>query len=223
MPSSYSQTVKLYGPNWSAYTRTARLTLIEKNVDYALIEVDFSSGVMPVEHQDLHPFAKVPVLCHGDFQLYETTAIGRYIDSAFDGPNLQPDNAQSLGRMAQIIAVIDAYLSEPIRMGFVSECLIHPMLGVATDHVRVKDARNEILHGFQALGECIDGEHFLAGDQLSLADLHAAPLFDYLALSPGGEELIHSHARLRQWWTAFKSRPSLQNTTPDLTVFQAGH
>ena len=31
---------------------------------------------------------------HGDFTLYETTAICRYVDGAFQGPALQPADVQ---------------------------------------------------------------------------------------------------------------------------------
>ena len=68
--------VTLYGPRWSAYTRTAILALMEKGVAHEVEEVDFSGGKgMPPEHLARHPFAKVPALRHGDFWLYETSAI----------------------------------------------------------------------------------------------------------------------------------------------------
>ena len=82
--------VILYGPEWSAYTRTVRLVLQEKEIDYVLEDVDFSNGIMPAEHFKLHPFGKVPVLRHGEYTLYETSAICRYLDAAFDGIALEP-------------------------------------------------------------------------------------------------------------------------------------
>ena len=176
--------VTLYGPNWSAYTRTARLTLIEKEVKYELAEVDFSNGVMPEDHLNRHPFGKVPALQHEKFLIYETSAICRYIDAAFNGPALQPSTARSLGRMAQIIAILDAYLSEQIRMGFVSERLINPMMGLSIDLNREEHARSAIIKGFSGLCDVIEEGKYLVGDQISLADLHAAPLFDYLARTP---------------------------------------
>ena len=126
--------VTLYGPHWSAYTRTARLTLIEKGVHHVLEEIDFSGGRgMPPEHLARHPFAKVPALRHGNYLLYETSAICRYVDAAFAGPPLQPADPKALGRMAQIVAILDAYLSAEIRMGYVSELLTKPLLGFSSD------------------------------------------------------------------------------------------
>ncbi len=59
--------------------------------------------------RDLNPFGRVPVLRHGQFDLYETSAITRYVDAAFDGPRLVPDDPRASAQMAQVIAVIDAY------------------------------------------------------------------------------------------------------------------
>ena len=36
------------------------------------------------EHLALHPFNRVPILRHGDFTVYETSAIASYIDEAFE-------------------------------------------------------------------------------------------------------------------------------------------
>ena len=209
----------LYGPNWSAYTRTVRLVLAEKNIEYELKEVDFSNGVMPAEHLNLHPFGKVPVLAHENFILYETSAICRYVDEAFDGPALQPRDSKRRGRMAQIISILDTYLSFEIRMGYVNELLFKPIIGVEPDEDRIKISRKRIYHAFGAVSDLVDSSIYLAGKNISLADLHAVPLFDYLAKTPEGNDLIDSQPILRQWWQAIKSRPSIINTEPDLTNF----
>lgn len=213
--------VTLYGPRWSAYTRTAILALMEMGVAHEVEEVDFSGGRgMPPAHLARHPFAKVPALRHGDFWLYETSAICRYIDAAFDGPALQPSEPKALGRMAQIVAILDAYLSAEIRMGYVSERLTKPLLGYQTDEARVDRAVAAIEKGFPALEACLADAPFMAGDTLSLADLHAAPLLGYLMLSPGGPDLVAPHPKLACWWQGIADRPSIVATRPDLTVFQ---
>lgn len=213
--------ITLYGPHWSAYTRTARLTLIEKGVDHILHEVDFSGDQgMPAEHMARHPFAKVPALRHGDFWLYETAAICRYVDAAFPGPPLQPSQPQTIGRMAQIVCILDAYLSLEIRMGYVSELLTKPLMGLSVEQSRVDAAIAAIGTGFPALEACLADGPFMTGAQLTLADLHAAPLIGYLMLCPGGPDLVAPHPRLQRWWDGIKDRPSIAATAPDLTAFR---
>ncbi|MFT7245961.1 MAG: glutathione S-transferase [Candidatus Azotimanducaceae bacterium] len=214
-------TLKLYRPHWSAYTRTVRLVLSEKALDYKLVEVDFSSGRMSEEHLDRHPFSKVPVLDHLGFVIYETSAICRYIDTAFDDFPLQPVSPHEIGRMSQIIALLDTYLSNEIRMGYVNEAIIKPMIGLESGLDRISVAQLAIAKGFSALADCCETEtEFLVGNRLSLADYHAAPLFDFLNKTADGSRLIDAEPILRHWWNAISSRASIQSTSIDLSVFK---
>jgi len=188
-------------------------------VSYDLNEVDFSKGVMPDEHHDLHPFGKVPVLSHGEYVIYETAAICRYIDTAFEGMSLQPSIAQDLRRKAQIIGIIDAYLSEEIRMGYVSELLINPKIGASPNRDRIEESRIRIEQAFFHLDELISAGPFFIGDRITLADCHAIPLIDYLSMTPGGDELISEQPGLRAWWSSIRERPAVVRTSPDLSVF----
>ncbi|MFM0756763.1 glutathione S-transferase N-terminal domain-containing protein [Paraburkholderia strydomiana] len=98
-PMSATEVVKLYGAAWSVYVRIARLALEEKQVSYGLVEVDmFAKTGVPQEHLKRHPFGRIPAFEHGDFRLYETGAIVRYIDEAFPGCKLQPTDLKARAR-----------------------------------------------------------------------------------------------------------------------------
>jgi glutathione S-transferase len=100
----------VYGPVYSTFTRTARLALEEKGVDYDLVEVDLLAGATKTpEHLARHPFAKVPAFEHDGFALYETDAIARYVNEVFPGPDLVPADSRSRARMAQAISIISGY------------------------------------------------------------------------------------------------------------------
>ena len=99
----------LHGYRYSVYVRIARLALAEKGVAYDRVEVNPFASDVPAAYLALHPFGRVPTLVHDDFALYETGAITRYLDRTFAGPALQPDQPRALGRMDQIIGVVDSY------------------------------------------------------------------------------------------------------------------
>jgi glutathione S-transferase len=99
----------LHGYRYSVYLRIARMVLAEKGVTYRQIEVNPFAAEIPKDYLDLTPFRRVPTLVHGDFVLYETEAITRYIDEALPGPALQPTEPRQRARMAQIISIIDSY------------------------------------------------------------------------------------------------------------------
>ena len=61
--------VTIHGAAYSTYTRTALMTLREKQVDYHLNEVDIFKP-LPMDHLRRHPWGKIPVLDHDGFVLY---------------------------------------------------------------------------------------------------------------------------------------------------------
>jgi Glutathione S-transferase, N-terminal domain len=72
----------LHGFRYSVYVRVARIVLAEKGLAYENVEVDPFAPEMRIEYLDLHPFRRVPTLVDGEFVLYETEAITRYIEAS---------------------------------------------------------------------------------------------------------------------------------------------
>ena len=63
------------------------------------------------EHLALHPFGRVPVLEHGQFRLYETAAILRYLERVLPAPLLVPvAYAEAAARVDQLMNINDWYL-----------------------------------------------------------------------------------------------------------------
>jgi glutathione S-transferase len=204
----------LYGPAFSTYVRSARLALEEKGVDYDLVEIDFLQGPMPAEQIERHPFARVPAFEHDGFQLYETTAICRYVDEAFDGPALQPGNVQERARMNQIISILDNY-TYPCTVGqLVIQRLVMPMLGNDPDESAIAAALPEINTCMTTIAALRGNNTFLAGNQLSLADLHFAPIYDYFKNTPESGPILDKTPGLGDWWNEMSGRASLQKTPP---------
>ncbi len=57
---------------------------------------------------------------------------------------------------------------------------------------------------------------FLAGDSISLADLHVIPVFDYCRQTPEGKKLLANAPKLERWWAAVGERESVAKTAPSL-------
>lgn len=200
----------VFGAAYSVYVRAVRLVLAEKGVDYRLEPVDvFGQGGPPAEHLARHPFGKIPAFEHDGFTLYETGAITRYVDEAFEGPALQPAAPAARARMNQAISVLDHYVYPILVWGIYVERVVAPLAGRAPDEDKIAHALPRAwacLDALEALGG--DGP-WLAGADLTLADLHAAPMFDYFVTAPEGEALLEDRPRLSAWWARMATRPSL--------------
>ena len=207
----------IYGPNYSTYARSLRLALEEKGVEYKLEEINILAGEgQAPQHVARHPFGKVPAFAHDGFTLYESAAIERYIDEAFPGTKLQPADLKRRTRMAQIVGVIDSY-AYPALIGKVLIQRLMPMLGGTTDEKVIADAMPMVEKSLAALESLADGAGpFLCGADLSLADLHLAPVIAYFADLPEGKKLLPNSPRLNRWWQAMSKRPSVVRTQPKL-------
>lgn len=209
--------ITLYGPDYSTFTRTVRMALEEKGVSYDLHPVDVLQG----EHQSeanvaRHPFGKVPSLSHDGVDVYETSAIVRYIDNAFPGPSLQASGAGNLARMDQIMAVIESYGYSPcIGQIFIQRAVV-PMLGGNSDEKIIADALGGASQAFAAINALANDGGFLVDDKLTLADLYLVPVYDYVSQIPESGEIMRNCEKLNTWWASIKDRPSVTNTKPNL-------
>src|SRR3984893_13906994 len=167
----------VFGAPYSVYVRAVRLALEEKAVDYELVPVDiFAPGGVPPEHRARHPFGKIPAFEHAGFRLYETSAITRYVDEAFPGPRLQPDDPLGRARMNQIISILDSYAYRTLVWDIYVERVSRPARGGAADEQKIAVALPRAEVCLSALSDLIGESPWLAGRSISLADLHAAPM-----------------------------------------------
>ena len=199
----------LYGAAYSVYVRAVRLVLAEKGVAYRLEEVDvFGPEGVPAAHRARHPFGRIPAFEHDGFRLYESGAISRYVDEAFAGPALQPAAPRPRARLNQAISILDNYAYRCLVWDIFVERVRAPVQGRLSDEARIAAALPLAETCLAALEEIMGEGSFLVGDAISLADLHAAPMIAYFALTPEGSALLGRHPRFSAWWERMTSRPS---------------
>jgi glutathione S-transferase len=207
----------VFGAAYSVYVRAVRLALAEKGVPYRLVEVDvFAPGGPPTEYLERHPFGRIPAFDHNGFRLYEAGAISRYVDEVFPGPALQPDDPRRRALMNQAISVLDSYAYRTLVWDIFVERVRAPAQGRAPDEARIAAALPRAETCLKALAETMADGPWLTGTSLTLADLHAAPMFAYFRMAPEGSELLSRHPRLLQWWNAMAVRDSLASTRSSL-------
>jgi glutathione S-transferase len=97
----------VYGFPRSTFVNIVRLVLTHKEVPYTFHDLEPEMG--KPGHLALHPFNRVPILRHGDFTAYETSAIVAYIDETFPRLPLQPRDIRGRARMDQWISMVNSY------------------------------------------------------------------------------------------------------------------
>lgn len=203
----------LFGATYSVYTRIARLALAEKGVAYRLEEVDvFAPGGPPAAYLLRHPFGRIPAFEHGDLRLYEAGAIARYVDAAFPGPPLTPAEPRARARVDQLISVCDSYVYRTLVWDVFVERVRASAQGRVADETRIAAALPRARTALGALQASLADGPFLAGDALTLADLHAYPMIALFRLAAEGAAVMGDHPRLEAWRVAMTARPGVAAT-----------
>jgi glutathione S-transferase len=188
----------------------------EKGAAYELRDVSVVRGEQKQSpHLARNPFGTVPAFEHDGLALYETSPILRYVDQVFAGATLTPEDPKARARMNQIISIVDYHGYASMIGQIVVQRLFTVLLPNGTDEAVVRAGVPKAQLCLQEL-ERIRGSHkFLAGNQVSLADLYLVPIVFYLRLTPE-KALLAPHRGLETWWNTMSERPSMQNTAPKL-------
>lgn len=210
----------LHGYRHSVYVRIVRLVLTEKGVVYGWHEINPFAATLPAAYLALHPFGRVPTLEHGDFTLYETSAITRYIDRVFDGPDLQPTDLRSLARMDQVLSIVDSYGYWPMVRWVYVQRVFRVRTGQSVDEAEAVLGLNASEKVLAALEVLAADDVFLVGPTLSLADLHLGAMMAYFTAAAEGQMLLDQYARLSAWWDRVGGLASFAETDPGLPVTQ---
>ncbi len=203
----------VYGVPGSPYVRSALLAFHEKQTPYRLAVLPRDVGATrSEEHLQRHPFGRIPVLEQGDFRLYETQAILRYLDAVLPGPSLQPRDPRVAARMNQIVGIVDCYVFPYVSVGITAErFMAQRFWNRAADEKNIANALPWARVCIRELQRLKGSAEFLAGDTLSIADLMVAPQLLFFRGTPEAEELM-SGTELDAWLRRMRKRPSIQAT-----------
>lgn len=199
----------LYGADYSVYVRIARMALEEKGVDYELVPLDiFAADGIPAWYLEHHPFGRIPAFEHDGFRLFETNAIARYVDEAFDGPALQPTDARGRARMGQMTGMLDAYGYRAM----VWDVAVERLEKAEPDEVLIASGLRQAETVLKVLTSLKADGPWLLGDRLTLADLHAAPILAYFVKVAEGQKLLAQFSDIQGWYSRIAARPSFART-----------
>jgi glutathione S-transferase len=95
--------VEIIGFAPSTYVRVARMVCEEKAIPYDLKPAAPHSPDVAA----IHPFGKIPVMRHGDYELCESKAIATHLDLTFPGPKLIPTDPRHAALTEQWVSLVN--------------------------------------------------------------------------------------------------------------------
>jgi len=194
------------------YSRKVRLALAEKElkaeaeaIEPWLYRDDLKTG---------NPAAEVPVLEDRNRIIVDSAVIVEYLEETQRGQSLHGKDAGQRAEIRRLMAWFDKKFVRDVTDLIWHEKLIKRLRDKATpDSAAVRRGLVNIHEHLDYIDYLFDQNHWLGGDELTLADLTAAAqlsVLDYMGDVPWDK---HQGAKL--WYAKIKSRPSFRPLLAD--------
>ncbi|KIY53072.1 glutathione S-transferase [Fistulina hepatica ATCC 64428] len=203
--------LKLYGIAMSHATKRVGMVLYEKRIPFELITVDMRNMAhKKPEYLAKQPFGSVPYLDDDGYIVYESRAICGYLEAKYPdrGPRLAPstDDLKKYGAYQQALN-IEAFNFDPAANGLFKEKVIKKLRGTGDpDPNVVADFMATLNNKLDAYDAILSKQKYLAGDELTLADLFHLP---YASVLPAvGCNYLETKPNVARWFKDISSRES---------------
>lgn len=204
----------------STCTKTVLIVLEEIGhsvAPYTIQTVDLMKGEhkKPEYLERYQPFGQVPSIDDGDFHLFESRAIIRYlaskhIDQSEAAASLYPKDVKQRALVEQWLSVNQSN-NTPIT-DVVVEFLFKAWRGGTPDESKIPEFKEKLVTYLNILDKQLAKTAFLAGDHFTLADVPFIPYIDLFLNIPHFSNSFDNHANVKRWWTAISSRESWKKT-----------
>ncbi|WP_249225727.1 glutathione S-transferase family protein [Tardiphaga alba] len=215
MPRTPSPPLQLWGRANSVNVQKVLWCCHELDLSFERIDAGMQFGRNgDPDYLAMNPNGRVPTLCHGDFTLWESNAIIRYLALSFDDAHqlypTEPKTRAGIERWLDWILTTLQPAERPLFWGLVRT---PPH---ARDMAELREAAEENAKLWTMIEKHLDGRVYLEGDAFSLADL----AIGCYARRWFGVEGIERPAlpHLQRWYESIAERPGFVTwVSPPLT------
>src|SRR5262245_44834623 len=202
--------IEIIGFPQSTYVRVARMACEEKGVPYDLKPAaPHSPDVLAI-----HPFGKIPAMRHGDFELFESKAIGTYLDRTFPGPRLIPEDPRTAAQTEQWVSAVNTVVDRTLIRTYLFAYVFPKTADGKPDRKAIDEVMPELHKQIDVLDKAVAKTGHLAGDQFTFADINLMPILFYVRNFPEGRDAIAAAKHLAAYYDRHAQRPSFKNTVP---------
>ncbi len=155
--------LRLHGFAVSNYFNMVKLALLEKGIPF---EINTVRGSQAPEFLAISPRGKVPCLETEQGFISETNVILEYLEDTQGGKALLPSDPYQRAQVRALTKEIELYIELPAR-----SCYPEVFFGAKVDQAIKDKAKDELLGGVAALRRHGRFAPYVAGSEMSLADL----------------------------------------------------
>jgi len=202
--------LEIIGAPQSNYVWAVRIAATEKGVPYKFTALRPHTP----EVDAIHPFGKIPVMRHGDVELFESKAIATYIDRAFDGPPLIPADAKGAALTEQWISCVNTLIDPTCVRQYIVGYVFPGTPDGSPNRAKIDAALPTMEKQLPVLDQALAKTGHLVGDTLTLADINLFPIAFYLQRFPESRAMVEGQKHIGQFIERMLERPSVKATKP---------
>ena len=197
----------------SPFCRKVRLVLDEKRAEFQMeIEADWDRNEDLLK---LNPAGELPVLVEADGSaLSGSDAICEYLDELYPEPSLFGRQALARAEARRLIYWFDRKFYWEVTKNLVDEKITKRLRGFGEPESQsIRTGYANIHQHLNYIAYLVDRRNWLAGNEMTLADLTAAAhlsCIDYV-----GDVPWEQHMSAKNWYARVKSRPSFRSILQD--------
>lgn len=203
----------LYHTPISPNSRRVWITLLEKGLEFELVEIKLDGEQFKPEFLALNPFHHIPVLVDDGFKIVESLAILDYLEAKYPTPAMLPTDAKDLAiaRMVQLVTVNELL---PATTTFLPQVLGLP----AGNPDKIEQAKQKISTVLKLFESLLDHRPYFGSEQLTLAEVVAGSVTSWL---PKVGISLSDYPKLNAWRLRLVARPAWKATEATPEVIEA--
>ena len=201
---------EIIGSSRSTYTRVVRMVCAEKGIEYVFKEAVLGAP----EIFAIHPFGKMPVMRHGDVELFESKAIAAYLDRCFPGPPVFPSDPLLGALTEQWVSLVNTVIDRTAIRTYLLAYAAPKTADGKPDRDAIDAVTPALREQIAVLDKAVAKTGYLVDEQFTFADINLLPILYYLRLVPEGAEALSRAAHLASYYDRHAARPSFQSTIP---------
>ncbi|WP_042880348.1 glutathione S-transferase family protein [Cupriavidus necator] len=206
--------MQLFAHPFSSYCQKVLIALYENAIpfEFRMLSPDHEQNM--VEHAELWPLKRMPVLVDGDRTVLESSIIIEYLDIHYPGTvRWLPESPDAALDVRLLDRFFDQYVMTPMQrivFDFIRAEAHRDAFGVAEAHKQLETA-------YAWLEQTLPGREWAAGSDFTLADCAAAPSLFYA-------DWVHpipaDCANLRAYRSRLLARPSFARAVEDARPYR---
>ena len=201
---------EIIGWSRSTYTRVVRMVCEEKGIEHTLTDVPVGAP----ELATIHPLGKMPVLRHGDVELFESKAIATYLDRMFPAPFVLPSDPRLLALVEQWVSLVNTVIDRTIIRTYLFAYIVPGTPDGKPNRAVIEAILPELQQQVAVLDRAVAATGHLVGDTFTFADINLMPLLHRLKIPPEGAAALAAAKHLSAYYERHSQRPSFVRTEP---------